>query len=254
MADNTAYGPTPSVGAADFQATEAKDYHTESITNSSGTDYAPGQVVVVNGLVGVTTGLIANGATGNIVYFSAFNVVKDGSAFNQNDPVYWQAAGNPYGRTAGTGAASSSSAASAPLMGFALAAAGATADRVQVSLRPQNGTSISVVNQSSLSIVDPGNGQAIPVTSGGTCELTGTTGAQTRTLAAPTFAGQEITLVTKAITSGTLTITVTNLTDDGAVAKTTIAQSTAGMVTILRGILVGSTLTWIVVVSGGTVS
>jgi hypothetical protein len=92
------------------------------------------------------------------------------------------------------------------------------------------------------------------VTGGGTCELVGTTGSQTRTLAAPTAVGQEITLVTKAITSGTLTITVANLVTAAGVAATTVAQSTAGMVTVLKGVMIGSTLSWSVVSSGGTVS
>jgi hypothetical protein len=252
--DNTAYGPTPSVGAADFQAVTLKEYHTENWTNTTGADVPAGGVVVVNGMALVAVGGVPNGQTGTLTYLEAFNVVKDNSVFAQNDPVYWQAAGNPVGRSAGSGAASSSSASSAPLMGFALKAAVTGDDRVQVSLRPMNGTAVNLVSVLTNAIADPGAAGAIPVTVGGTCELSGTTGTQTRTLAAPTFAGQELMLVTSAITSGTLTVTVTNLLNSAGAAKTTIAQSTAGMATALRAIAVGASLYWSVVSSGGTVA
>ena len=257
MADNTAYGPTPSVGAADYQALTLKEYHSETYTNSTGTDIPAGGVVINNGMVLVAVEGIPNTKTGTLTYLEAFNVVKDSSIFTQNDPVYWNATANPVGRMASTGAATSN-ASNAILMGFAIKTQIAGDDRVAVSVRPLVGATITLSpalnNTISNAITDPGAAGAIPVTVGGTCDLTGTTGTQTRTLAAPTFEGQEIVLVTKAITSGTLTVTVTNLVSNAGAAKTTIAQSTAGMMSRLQAVNIGGTLYWSVVSSGGTVA
>lgn len=64
------------------------------------------------------------------------------------------------------------------------AAAGVTIDGLQI----KDGSTRPTV------IADPGNAGAIPVTSTGTCSMT-SAGAETRTLAIPTFVGQRLSLI-----------------------------------------------------------
>ena len=56
-------------------------------------------------------------------------------------------------------------------------------------------------------IADPGTGAAIPVTQSGVCAIT-TAGAETNTLAIPTFIGQRIVLVCDTYAVGDRVITV----------------------------------------------
>ncbi len=135
MTDTTAYGPTPSVGAADFQARIDMDYHTMPWTNATGSDVAAGDVVVVNGLPGIAIGAIDNGASGTLQILTVINVVKKYEAISQGAVVYWDSTGDPYGGTAGTGAATCT-AASNYYMGKALVAALIGDARVKVYLMP----------------------------------------------------------------------------------------------------------------------
>ena len=64
MTDQTAYGPTPSVSTGRFQAIYDKSYHTIDYTNSTGTDIADGQVVVVGTIPMVAIAGIANVSVG----------------------------------------------------------------------------------------------------------------------------------------------------------------------------------------------
>ncbi len=58
-------------------------------------------------------------------------------------------------------------------------------------------------------ITDPGTAQAIPVTRSGVCAITiGSAGAETNTLAIPTFIGQTISLIADTVGTGTRAVTV----------------------------------------------
>lgn len=105
-------------------------------------DYTPvaavtaGDVIVIGtSLVTVATCDIAANTKGSVATRGVFNFPKDNSDFAAAGvPVYWDADGNPYGGTAGTGCLSDSSA-DGPLAGFALEAAGSTTGDVDILLR-----------------------------------------------------------------------------------------------------------------------
>jgi len=133
------------------------------------------------------------------------------------------------------------------LAGFALAAAATGAERVSVSLRPMNGTSVSVINQLTNVIADPGASGAIPVTVGGYCPIV-TAGAETRTLAAPTFIGQQI-LLTCQTKVGNAVVTVA--TTVNATGNNTITFSAAGQSVLLVAKASGANIRWSVVSNDG---
>ena len=242
-------------------------------TNTSASDIMAGTVLVANGKVQVFIDAIRalnsnNGQnTGSLAIGHCwYDFLADASAVTAAatpfTAVYWNATGQPVDNSgASFGAATgclTTTAGGNTYVGFTMGEAVSPTipgDGARVRAWLAEGPNASGISSQSTNVIaDPGAAGAIAVTGGGTCELVGTTGSQTRTLAAPTAVGQEITLVTKAITSGTLTITVANLVTAAGVAATTVAQSTAGMVTVLKGVMIGSTLSWSVVSSGGTVS
>ena len=96
-------------------------------------------------------------------------------------------------------------------------------------------------------ITDPGAGGAIPVTRSGTCELA-STGAETRTLAAPTFLGQRITLAFK---SDGGNITVTCATGLNQAGNNTAVCADAGDILVVEAIGTALTFAWRVVANDG---
>jgi hypothetical protein len=89
-------------------------------------------------------------------------------------------------------------------------------------------------------VADPGNGLAIPVVESGFVPLV-TGGAETRTIAAPSFVGQELELFLKT-DGGDCVITVA--TGVNQTGNTTITFNDAGDVVVLRAIQSGANLRW----------
>ena len=89
-------------------------------------------------------------------------------------------------------------------------------------------------------IPDPGDTAAIPVTMSGTCPIV-TGGAETRTLAAPTFAGQVIRLAMD-YDGGDATVTCATTVNQSA--NNTMTFGEAGDAIVLHGVKVGSSLLW----------
>ena len=137
MIDTTMLGPTPSVGLDTFQAIENMDYHTMPWTNGTGSDVSTGDIVVVDGVVGAAIGPIPAGKSGTLVLLTVINVVKKYEAIAQGAAVYWDETGNPYGGTAGTGAATGT-ATGAYFMGRAIALAAIGDARVRVLMIPNS--------------------------------------------------------------------------------------------------------------------
>ena len=79
-------------------------------------------------------------------------------------------------------------------VGIVLEAADAEDDLASVLLTPMNPLTLSTLNSMNNVIADPGDAGAIPVTASGVCSMT-SAGAETRTIAIPTFIGQEIALI-----------------------------------------------------------
>lgn len=96
-------------------------------------------------------------------------------------------------------------------------------------------------------IADPGNAGAIAVTRSGTCALT-SGGAETRTLAIPTFAGQVLN-ISMTVDAGDIVVTVAQAFNQAA--NTTITFNDAGDHIALVGVTVGGALRWRVLASDG---
>lgn len=172
----------------------------------SGSDVDAGKVVVINGMFCFATQPIAAGVLGTLRTAGGpplVRIVKVNGGISVGNAVYWDASGNPQGGTAGTGAATTTAAGNT-FIGRAVAAAGANDETVDVEL------SIGVVTAGTLEnvIADPGHAGAI---GGATPSVSGrvalvSTGAQTRTLAAPTKAGLQLLLYMKT-DGGDITLT-----------------------------------------------
>ena len=95
-------------------------------------------------------------------------------------------------------------------------------------------------------IADPGDAEAIPVTASGRVEIV-TAGAETRTLAAPTFGGQELLLGMKT-DGGNGVVTVTGC-DDG----NTITFANTGEAVLLVAVAKAAAFVWRVVADPDTI-
>ena len=98
-------------------------------------------------------------------------------------------------------------------------------------------------------IADPGDGNAISVTQSGQCALV-TGGAETRTLAAPAFIGQEITLYMKTDGGNCVVTCSTTINETG---NNTITFANTGEALFLRAVEEGSNLRWRCAVADGAV-
>lgn len=214
-------------------------------------DYTPaaavvaGQVVVTNGLLRIATQPIAADALGALRTCGLFDIVKDSSTFSDGNAWYWDADGNPVGGTAGTGAATTTSSGNT-FGGFVQEAAATGA--ATVSARLINVPSSLIVNNvTTTAIADPGNAGAIPVTGSGYVPIV-TAGSETRTLAAPTFIGQELVLYVKT-DGGTCVITVASAINQ--TGNNTITMAEVRDVIKLVAIESGASKVWHVVSNDG---
>ena len=97
-----------------------------------------------------------------------------------------------------------------------------------------------MTNPVTANIADPGNGQAIPVTASGHVDIV-TAAAETRSLAVPTFAGQEILLSMKT-DGGDCVVTVADPHIDGT--NNTITFNDVGDTVKLSAGVSGSGFVW----------
>lgn len=101
---------------------------------------------------------------------------------------------------------------------------------------------------SAWAITDPGNAGAIPVTSSGVCAMT-SAGAETRTLAIPTFVGQQLTLICDTYVGN---IVVTSAQAINQAGNTTMTFGAAADYIKLEAATVGGALRWRVAANDGT--
>ena len=97
-------------------------------------------------------------------------------------------------------------------------------------------------------ITDPGDAGAIPVTSSGTCALSTPGGAQTRTVAIPTFAGQLLGLSFD-VDGGDCVVTFAQAINQASNTVATAADT--GDHLLLQGVTLGGALRWRVVANDG---
>jgi hypothetical protein len=102
------------------------------------------------------------------------------------------------------------------------------------------GTITGPASVDAAAIADPGNAGAIPVTGSGQVALV-STGAQTRTLAAPARAGLDLILACDAHAGN---IVVTCATTFNAAANNTLTFSAAGQMAAFKSIKVGANFRW----------
>ncbi len=101
-------------------------------------------------------------------------------------------------------------------------------------------------------IADPGSAAAIPVLSNATCAITiGSAGAETNTVAAPTYMGQRLTICVDTCGSGTRVVTLTGNTTILDGTNNTITYSAVGQKTTMEAITVGAALKWSLIVNTG---
>ncbi len=221
----------------------------EVIDYTPSVNIAAGQVVVQNGLVGIARTPIAANALGSLAVVGLFRVVKANLEINSGAALYWDADGNPYNGTAGTGCATTNASGNT-FMGFGTAAAGATDETVNVRLFGVT-VSATIHNALSAAIADPGDGEAIPVANSGHCALV-TADAETRTLADPSYVGQQL-LLCLDTDGGDCAITAASAINQ--TGNNTITLDDAGDTVLLAAVSVGDAAKWRVVANdGGTLS
>lgn len=108
-------------------------------------------------------------------------------------------------------------------------------------------TSLLTRGTDATEIEDPGNAGAIPVTKNGTC-LVVTAGAETRTVAAPAFAGQRLTIAMDT-DGGNAVITFASAINQ--TGNNTATFNDAGDVLVVQAIEVGGAERWRVVANDG---
>ncbi len=124
--------------------------------------------------------------------------------------------------------------------GRVMEAAGAEDDLASVLL-------ISASPAVSDTITDPGDAGAIPVTESGTCPMA-SAGAETRTIAAPTFMGQRIGLICDTYVGD---IVLTSAVTVNQTGNNTLTFGAAADACILEAMTVGGTLTWRITYNDG---
>lgn len=97
-------------------------------------------------------------------------------------------------------------------------------------------------------IADPGTGNPIPVTTSGVCMIT-TAAAETNTLAAPTFVGQELTLICDTYAVGDRV--VTSAAPINQAGNSVMTFGAAADFIVLRAVKIGGALRWRVVANDG---
>ncbi len=213
-----------------------------SIDYTPSTAVSAGDVVVQGTLVAIARADIAANALGALATAGVFDGAKITGAMSAGDALYWDSTGDPLGGTAGSGAFTTTAAGNS-YAGRVLVDAAETDTTVNFDLRSTDVVNAGLAND----IADPGDAGAIAVTRSGSCPLV-SAGAETRTLAIPTFAGQQISLGFKT-DGGDITLTVASAVNQ--TGNNTLVFADAGDQIGLVAIENGAALAWRVVSNDG---
>jgi predicted RecA/RadA family phage recombinase len=130
--------------------------------------------------------------------------------------------------------------------GIALEATTHATAAINVRLHAKSVTPVTVMGD----ITDPGDGEAIPVTTSGVCAMTSTeAGGETRTLAIPSFIGQQL-ILTLDVDGGDVVVTAAS-TVDGSNDELTF--DAAGETLVLVGTQIAGVLAWRILENIGSV-
>ena len=213
------------------------------IQDSEAIDYTPasavsaGQVVVLADLIGVAKLDIAANVLGALHIRGIFDFPKStagGSAIAVGTTVYWNTDSFVAQATAST----------YKQLGKVVKAAVDADTTVRVAL---NGLVSTSVNPLAAGIADPGAYGAIPVTASGYVDLV-TAAAETRTLAAPSFKGQQLLLSMKTDGGDCVVTVATTVNQTG---NNTITFNDAGDAVLLVAKTNGANIRWSVVSNDG---
>jgi predicted RecA/RadA family phage recombinase len=230
----------------------AQNYQATFIQEGLSIDYTPGsavaagQVVVQGSMIGAAKTPIAANALGALAVRGIFDVVKANEQQALGAALYWDADGNPYNGTAGTGCATTTSSGNT-FIGFAQVVAEATDEVVRVLWSGPVALTNTVHNALTALIADPGNAGAIPVTDTGHCEIV-TAGAETRTLAAPTYLGQMLLLSMKTDGGDAVIAVATGINQTG---NNRITMNDAADSILLVAVASGTNIRWRVAYNDG---
>jgi len=197
----------------------------------------PGDPIVVNSslLIAVNTSL-AN-AENTFIYQGKVNLPKTNPlVISALDAVYWDAAASEVNKTSGGNTS----------CGFCAEAALSADTTVTFMLMP-NVAILDLAHSTSNSITDPGQAGAIAVTASGAVQIV-TTGAQTRTLAAPSFIGQILEICFKTDGGDCVITCATTVNQTG---NNTITLNDAGDCVLLLAKQNGANIRWSVVSNDG---
>jgi len=227
--------------------TQARFIHEgRSIDYTPDADVTAGDVVVLGGLAAIAKLDIAADALGALAVTGVFDVVHAADEIDPGAAIYWDADGDPVGGTAGTGAATATSTDNT-FMGWAPYGAAVDDETVRVILFGAPAVTVNHYGPLNNAVIDPGDGEAIPVTASGTVAIV-TADAETRTLAAPSFVGQELVLYMKTDGGDAVITCATGVNQTG---NNTITMDDAGDALRLVAIEVGANKRWRVVVNDG---
>jgi predicted RecA/RadA family phage recombinase len=175
-----------------------------------------------------------NGDSAEAALGGVWDVPKaTGSAWAIGDALYWDSSAENFTEVS-TGNT---------FAGQAMAVAASNATRGKLLLSSISLQALILDNE----IADPGDAGAIPVTASGRVPLV-TGGAETRTLAAPSFAGQMLQLEFKTDAGNCVITCATGVNQTG---NNTITGADAGDHLLLSAIEVGANLRWRVVANDG---
>lgn len=220
----------------------------QSIPHSSASAIVAGQVVLL-GLYHIGIAKLdfrANAAgtvyEGDLHVTGLVRMVKKTGAITKGQRLFWAATADPVSGTAGTGALSTNPN-DGPFAGIAAAAAASGDATVLCDLLGHAGPTSPLAYL----ITDPGNAGAIPVTASGSVQIV-TAGAETRTLAVPTFVGQQLAISMKT-DGGDCVITVAAAINQ--TGNNTITLNDAADFILLTAIQSGSNYRWKVTANDG---
>jgi predicted RecA/RadA family phage recombinase len=209
----------------------------ETIDYTPTSDVGAGQVVVQGDLIGVAKKPIEADALGTLAVEGVFDfpkVTSGGSGIAAGTTVYWDA----------TNSVATATSIGNKQLGKVTAAADDADTTVRVRL---DGIAAQASNPVTANIVDPGASGAIPVTASGHVDIV-TAAAETRTLAAPSFAGQELLISMKTDGGDCVIACATTINQTG---NNRIPLNDAGDAVLLVGKVNGSNARWSVVSNDG---
>jgi len=195
----------------------------------------PGDVIVINGSLLMACNTTAISEENVFIYQGKVNLPKTAPlVIAALDAVYWT--GTKTNKTAGGNTA----------CGYCVEAAASADTTVTIMLIPSVAI-LDIAQSTSNAVADPGNAGAIAVTASGAVQIV-TTGAETRTLAAPSFLGQVLEICFKTDGGDAVITCATTVNQTG---NNTITLNDAGDCVTLIAKQNGANIRWSVLANDG---